>query len=733
MKLKLTIPVSLLILFIISACELPRPGGDVGDISPDIPVVTGPEATASPTVTEAAVPPTETAEMPPSPSPEGVTPPDIPDISPEGVPAAVAPDVQEFVPGQVLLKLTQQAAIQAQSAELGTDGIMKAGIPSLDQTLKQIGANRLEPIIEEVANVVGKAIQPFSVQALGVSQLYSVNFSPDHNPLDIANLLRQDPTVEYAEPNYLAGITVEPGSMPAPVTPNDPYFKFQWHLEAIQMSTAWESSTGAGVTVAIVDTGVDFGTPDLANVNRLTGYDFTNNDSDPTDDQGHGTHVAGTIAQSTNNGLGVAGVAFDARLLPVKVLGSNGQGSYEDIIKGIIYAVDQGAKVINLSLAGRGGSQALQEAVKYAHSKGVVVVAAAGNSSGPVEYPAAYDDFVIAVGATRYDNTLAPYSNFGAEIDLVAPGGDIDVDQNQDGWADGVLQQTFKSSGTGYSYRFFEGTSMASPHVAGVAALMLSRKPNASPAEIEAIMAQTARNLGSVDQFGAGLIQAANALAAIGGPLPITVTPIVQEPTLTPTPTPTPSPSPTSTPILPAPPTFTPTPTLTPIPPIPTTPTPPPLPGELLVNASFEGDDGWVFGDTPIRGGYDTGIVRSGSRSARVGATSGRDTFSFSSVWQRVTIPVEAGQVTLSAYVYPISQDGPGTDVQNIMILNQNFRVLRTLSTELSNSQSWELRSYDLSDLRGQTIYVYFSVLNRGRTGRLSAMYIDDVSLSWGP
>jgi hypothetical protein len=173
--------------------------------------------------------------------------------------------------------------------------------------------------------------------------------------------------------------------------------------------------------------------------------------------------------------------------------------------------------------------------------------------------------------------------------------------------------------------------------------------------------------------------------------------------------------------------TSTPTPTLTPIAP------PPPLPGELLLNGGFEGDEGWVFGDTPIRGGFESDIVRSGSRAARVGASTGVDVFSFSSVWQRVTIPPEAGQVRLDAYVYLISQDTSGRDVQTIAILNENFRVMRTLSRELSDSQTWEPRSFDLSDLRGQTIYVYFSVFNRGRSGRLSAMYVDDVSLTWSP
>jgi hypothetical protein len=176
----------------------------------------------------------------------------------------------------------------------------------------------------------------------------------------------------------------------------------------------------------------------------------------------------------------------------------------------------------------------------------------------------------------------------------------------------------------------------------------------------------------------------------------------------------------------------TPTPTTTPTPPGAITVTPQPS-TNLLVNGGFETDQGWVFGDTPIRGEYQTNVVHSGNRAALVGAVSGPEPFSFSSVWQRVTIPPEASQVTLNAYVYPVSQNLASGDKQNIMILNNNFRVMRKLSEDLSNSQAWEARSYDLSDLAGQTIYVYFSVLNRGRTGQLSAMYVDDVSLTWSP
>jgi hypothetical protein len=156
----------------------------------------------------------------------------------------------------------------------------------------------------------------------------------------------------------------------------------------------------------------------------------------------------------------------------------------------------------------------------------------------------------------------------------------------------------------------------------------------------------------------------------------------------------------------------------------------PPVAGDqLAINGDFEGDGGWTFGDTPVRGDYDTTLAHGGSRAARLGITSGRPRFSFTSVWQKITIPADASQVTLTAFVYPISQDQFG-DAQNIMVLNERFRVIQTLSEGLSNSQSWENRSYDLSRWRGQTIYIYFGVVNDGDS-RTTAMYVDDVAVTW--
>jgi hypothetical protein len=161
------------------------------------------------------------------------------------------------------------------------------------------------------------------------------------------------------------------------------------------------------------------------------------------------------------------------------------------------------------------------------------------------------------------------------------------------------------------------------------------------------------------------------------------------------------------------------------------TPTPGAPAGELLLNGGFETDEGWTFGWTPVRGSYDTRVVRSGSRSALLGIVNGYDRYSYTSMWQSVTIPAEAQQVTLTVHTFPISYDWGRSDSQNILILNDRFQTIRRLSTGLSNSQVWEPRTFDLSDLRGQTVYVYIGVYNNGWGNRPSAMFVDDVSLQW--
>ncbi|OGN97195.1 MAG: hypothetical protein A2Z77_06410 [Chloroflexi bacterium RBG_13_51_36] len=255
-----------------------------------------------------------------------------------------------------------------------------------------------------------------------------------------------NPRVAYAEPDFVAQ---------ALGSPDDPLLGSQWDMVKVQAPQAWEVTTGsASINIAILDTGVDLDHPDLAN-KIISNVNFSGS---PTVDDvcGHGTHVAGIAAAMTNNGIGVAGLGYSAAIMNVKVMGDSGTGTYSAIASGIIWAADNGADVINMSLGGSSASSILQDAVNYAWSKGAVVVAAAGNggSTAPM-YPACYTD-CMAVAATDAIDGKASWSNYGDWVDVAAPGV--------------CIYSTLKDNNYGYK----SGTSMASPHVAGLAALVFA-------------------------------------------------------------------------------------------------------------------------------------------------------------------------------------------------------------------------------------------------------------------
>ncbi len=317
--------------------------------------------------------------------------------------------------------------------------------------------------------------------------------------------LRARDDVLYAEPAV---------RMAALWTPNDPDYAKQWHLKAAGAEEAWNATRGAGVTVAVIDTGVAL-VDDLDKARIVTGHNFVANSADARDDHGHGTHVAGTIAQSTGNGVGVAGMAPAAKVMPLKVLSAEGFGTSAAIADAIRYAADHGAKVMNLSLGGGARSAAMADAVAYARRRGSLVVCAAGNSgSRGVSFPAAYPG-AFAVSAVGPKGTLAPYSSFGPEVRIAAPGGDKSLGEES-----GVLQQTLaEGDATKSAYRWFQGTSMATPHVAGAAALVASMGVT-NPAAIERLLVSTAkspppeaRGQGPMaERYGAGLLDAGAAV-----------------------------------------------------------------------------------------------------------------------------------------------------------------------------------------------------------------------------
>lgn len=305
----------------------------------------------------------------------------------------------------------------------------------------------------------------------------------------------------------------------ASAVPNDAYYPLQWNFAQVQAEKAWDIATGAGVTVAVLDTGLKMYGPDGIACVAPGGIDIVYNDSDPDDGDGHGTHVAGTIAQNTSNGTGVAGLAYGACILPVKVLDDTGSGSFADIAEGVYYAVDHGARVINMSLGTSArtlvtSDPVMDPALAYAELKGVVVVAAAGNDGVKknVSYPAIVPS-VIAVGATDYTGAVTRYSNKGTGLDLVAPGGNTAVDANLDSYPDGVLQET-NLNGV-WNYWFFQGTSMAAPHVSAAAAILLSSGKAATPAEVFTALANSALDKGEAGYdttYGYGILQVYDAL-----------------------------------------------------------------------------------------------------------------------------------------------------------------------------------------------------------------------------
>ncbi|MBK7824639.1 S8 family peptidase [Nannocystis sp.] len=422
--------------------------------------------------------------------------------------------------------------VVADVAKLGAE--FSTGALLLDLVEPEDGEGGSEAELAALLAELGLAYEPAGFYSEG-EHLFRV-FGDQAALAALQLRLQGNPLVEVVEPELIYSLIDVPDESEAPAqlepskrqrerfVPDDPLFSRQWHMEMIHTPEAWKITAGKGAIVAVIDTGVAW--KDLPGVAKqvpdLAGTAFTHGETfvpgalkDGLDDHLHGTHVAGTIAQTTNNALGVTGVAYESTIMPLKVLGGDGRGSVPGIANAIRYAADHGAQVINMSLGGPLPSAVLGKAVAYAHEKGVIVVCAAGNEKrSRVGYPAGHDH-AVAVAAVDGTGQRSWYSNWGKDLDVSAPGGDTREDKNGDGFPDGVLQNTILLQNPMQSeYMWLQGTSMASPHAAGVAALIVSRGVT-NPDEVERILKRTAKHPNNVEwdkEYGAGVI---DALAAV--------------------------------------------------------------------------------------------------------------------------------------------------------------------------------------------------------------------------
>jgi subtilisin family serine protease/fibronectin type 3 domain-containing protein len=449
---------------------------------------------------------------------------------------------EKFVSNEVLVKLKDSAKKRIKpKASPG-----KIGVASLENTNKNLKVKEFKQITPKSKKEVKSDVSNwYEAKLPGDKKVISGKFNEETGQIvskdstsaalqEAINRFKADPNVEVVEPNFQ--VTID-------VTPNDPYYSSSgswgqsypdlWGMKKINMAAAWNQTTGSGsVIVADIDTGVDRNHEDIKDnmwVNSgetpnngidddgngykddYYGWDWVNNDNNPMDDHGHGTHVAGTIAGVGNNAKGVVGVNWTSKIMALKFLSSGGSGSLSNGIAALKYAADMGAKVSSNSWGCRCNSKAMDDAVAYEHDRGMVMVAAAGNNNGDaLDHSPSSADRAIAVAATDYADRKAGFSNWGEKIDVAAPG--VDTLSTR-----AVVNPMCTASRTvGGKYCRVSGTSMATPHVAGLAALLWAEKPSLKNEEVRQIIRGGTDDLGTVGKdknFGYGRINASNSMS----------------------------------------------------------------------------------------------------------------------------------------------------------------------------------------------------------------------------
>jgi len=470
----------------------------------------------------------------------------------------------EYLSNEILIKLKPQAKNQIRS----TATAFNTGISSLNKLNQDYQVTNFEKIAKDgkKSKKDHEVFRWYKIILPGKKEIIKEKFS-DIKKSSIVNLTeeslqeqskgakikgilekyKQDPNIETVQLNYLVHATV---------VPNDPYYSSSgswgqpyddlWGLKKIETEKSWSISTGSDqIVAAVIDTGVDYNHPDIQKniwinkgeipgnsidddgngyVDDYYGYDFSNYDSDPMDDMGHGTHVAGTIGAVGNNNLGVVGVNWNVKIMSVKFLSAEGVGWTADAIKAVIYATDNGAKVINNSWGGLTFGSGAASAINYAHSNGVTVVSAAGNNSADARFiePGNIATSITVASTDRNDN-FSDFSNFGPKIDVAAPGGDSTIKDDPNKTYANILSLRASSTDmygdgvniVGSEYYRARGTSMASPYVAGLAALILSRHPDWGPEEVRQVIRQSADKITGKEfdqNIGYGRINAFKAL-----------------------------------------------------------------------------------------------------------------------------------------------------------------------------------------------------------------------------